>query len=120
MYGEVPYNVVFDPEIGGPGTQKVHVIFEHKGKNYLVKKDLRCKDEVVTQLYVLIININDTNEVWIDNESSQKGSLTEDRDFLPPKKIKDKTEQTEKSANGLQEVPKKGVELERKKSQAEL
>ena len=38
---------------------------------------------------------------------------------LPHKKIKEKTEQIKKSANGLQNVPKKRAELERKRSQAE-
>merc|ERR1719285_403676 len=80
---------MFGPDICGPGTKKVHVIFEHKGKNHLIKKDIRCKDDVFTHLYTLILNTDGTYEVLIDNESAQKGSLTEDWDFLPPKKIKD-------------------------------
>lgn len=31
------------PDICGPGTKKVHVIFTYKGKNLLTKKDIRCK-----------------------------------------------------------------------------
>ena len=38
MHGESPYNIMFGPDICGPGTKKVHVIFSHKGKNHLVKK----------------------------------------------------------------------------------
>ena len=43
--GESTYNVMFDPDTCGPGTrgpgaQKVHFIVEHKGENYLVKKDI--------------------------------------------------------------------------------
>merc|ERR1712117_849822 len=79
----------FGPDICGPGTKKVHVIFTHKEKNHLIKKDIRCKDDVFTHLYTLIVNPDGTYEVLIDNESAQKGSLTEDWDFLPPKKIKD-------------------------------
>merc|ERR1711872_826205 len=79
----------FGPDICGPGTKKVHVIFEHKGKNHLIKKDIRCKDDVFTHLYTLIVNTDGTYEVLIDNESAQTGSLTDDWDFLPPKKIKD-------------------------------
>jgi len=89
MHGESPYNIMFGPDICGPGTKKVHVIFEHKGKNHLIKKDIRCKDDVFTHLYTLILNTDGTYEVLIDNESAQKGSLTEDWDFLPPKTIKD-------------------------------
>merc|ERR1712121_194269 len=37
----------------------------------------------------LIVNPDGTYEVLIDNESAQKGALTDDWDFLPPKKIKD-------------------------------
>lgn len=43
MEGESPYNIMFGPDICGPGTKKVHVIFNYKGKNLLVKKDIRCK-----------------------------------------------------------------------------
>merc|ERR1719516_805893 len=89
MHGESPYNVMFGPDICGPGTKKVHVIFSHKGKNHLIKKDIRCKDDVFTHLYSLILNPDRTYEVLIDNEKAESGSLTDDWDFLPPKKIKD-------------------------------
>merc|ERR1711997_1144040 len=89
MHGDSPYHIMFGPDICGPGTKKVHVIFNHKGENHLVKKDIRCKDDVFTHLYTLIVNTDGTYEVLIDNESAQKGSLTDDWDFLPPKKIKD-------------------------------
>ena len=89
MHGDSPYHIMFGPDICGPGTKKVHVIFTYKGKNHLIKKDIRCKDDVYTHLYTLIVNTDGTYEVLIDNESAQKGSLTDDWDFLPPKKIKD-------------------------------
>ena len=89
MHGESPYNVMFGPDICGPGTKKVHVIFSHKGKNHLIKKDIRCKDDVFTHVYTLILNPDRTYEVLIDNEKVESGSLEDDWDFLPPKKIKD-------------------------------
>merc|ERR1719266_944703 len=89
MHGESPYNIMFGPDICGPGTKKVHVIFEHKGKNHLIKKDIRCKDDVFTHLYTLILNTDGSFEVLIDNEKAESGTLTDDWDFLPPKKIKD-------------------------------
>jgi len=55
----------------------------------LIKKEIRCKDDVFTHLYTLILQPDGTYEVLIDNESAQKGSLDEDWDFLPPKMIKD-------------------------------
>merc|ERR1739838_27359 len=89
MHGDSPYNVMFGPDICGPGTKKVHVIFEHKGKNHLIKKDIRCKDDVFTHLYTLVLNTDGSYEVLIDNEKAESGTLTDDWDFLPPKTIKD-------------------------------
>ncbi|XP_045159876.2 calreticulin-like [Mercenaria mercenaria] len=89
MHGDSPYNIMFGPDICGPGTKKVHVIFNYKGKNLLTKKDIRCKDDVFTHLYTLIVNPDNTYEVKIDNKKVESGSLEDDWDFLPPKKIKD-------------------------------
>nr|ABR68546.1 calreticulin [Pinctada fucata] len=89
MHGDSPYLIMFGPDICGPGTKKVHVIFNYKGKNLLVKKEIRCKDDVFTHLYTLIVNSDNTYEVRIDNEKAESGNLEEDWDFLPPKKIKD-------------------------------
>merc|ERR1711981_901738 len=89
MHGDSPYLIMFGPDICGPGTKKVHVIFNYKGENHLVKKEIRCKDDVFTHLYTLIVQPDGSYEVLIDNESAQKGTLEEDWDFLPPKQIKD-------------------------------
>jgi calreticulin len=89
MHGESPYNIMFGPDICGPGTKKVHVIFNHKGKNLLIKKEVRCKDDVMTHLYTLIVNPDGTYDVKIDNKSEQSGKLEDDWDFLPERKIKD-------------------------------
>jgi len=89
MHGESPYLIMFGPDICGPGTKKVHVIFNYKGKNLLINKDIRCKDDVYTHLYTLIVNPDNTYEVLIDNEKVESGELEADWNFLPPKKIKD-------------------------------
>merc|ERR1712121_125998 len=89
MHGESPYNIMFGPDICGPGTKKVHVIFNYKGKNLLVKKDIRCKDDQFTHLYTLIVKPDNTYIVKIDNEKVESGSLEADWDFLAPKKIPD-------------------------------
>lgn len=31
------------PDICGYSTKKVHVIFNYKGKNHLIKKEIKCK-----------------------------------------------------------------------------
>lgn len=89
MHGESPYEIMFGPDICGPGTKKVHVIFSYKGKNILINKDIRCKDDVYTHIYTLIVKPDNTYEVLIDNEKVESGNLEDDFDFLPPKKIKD-------------------------------
>merc|ERR1711963_813483 len=89
MHGDSPYAIMFGPDICGPGTKKVHVIFNYKGKNLLVKKDIRCKDDQFSHLYTLIVNPDNTYEVKIDNEKVESGELEADWDFLAPKKIKD-------------------------------
>ena len=67
----------------------MHVIFNYKGKNHLIKKDIRCKDDVYTHLYTLVVNPDNSYEVRIDDKKVESGSLEEDWDFLPAKKIKD-------------------------------
>jgi len=89
MHGVSPYLIMFGPDICGPGTKKVHVILNYKEKNYLINKDIRCKDDIFTHLYTLVIKPDNTYEVLIDNEKTESGELEEDWDFLPPKKIKD-------------------------------
>merc|ERR1719470_480327 len=89
MNGDSPYHIMFGPDICGPGTKKVHVIFTYKKKNLLTKKDIRCKDDEMTHLYTLILNHDNTYEVRIDGEKVESGELEADWDFLAPKKIKD-------------------------------
>ena len=50
---------------------------------------LHVQDDELTHLYTLILNPDQTYEVRIDNEKVESGTLEEDWDFLPPKKIKD-------------------------------
>merc|ERR1712002_922397 len=91
MDGDSPYYIMFGPDICGPGTKKVHVIFSYKGKNLLTKKDIRCKDDEMTHLYTLIVKPDNTYEVRIDGDKVESGELEADWDFLAPKKIKDPT-----------------------------
>jgi len=89
LHGDSEYNIMFGPDICGPGTKKVHVIFNYKGKNLLTKKDIRCKDDEMTHLYTLIVNPDNTYEVRIDGTKAESGDLEADWEFLPPKKVKD-------------------------------
>jgi len=89
MNGESPYNIMFGPDICGPGTRKVHVIFSHKGENKQVTKSIPCKADEASHLYTLIVGDDNTYEVQIDGEKVESGSIETDFDMLPPKKIKD-------------------------------
>lgn len=80
---------MFGPDICGPATKKVHVIFNYKGKNLLTNKDIRCKDDVHTHVYRLVVKPDNTYKVVIDGEVVEKGELEKDWSFLPPMKIKD-------------------------------
>jgi len=89
FHGESPYKIMFGPDICGSSTKKVHVIFNYKGKNLLIKKEISCKDDEMSHLYTLIVRPDNTYEVLIDNEKTDSGNLEDDWDFLQPKKIKD-------------------------------
>uniref|UniRef100_A0A3P8Z6A0 Calreticulin n=1 Tax=Esox lucius TaxID=8010 RepID=A0A3P8Z6A0_ESOLU len=89
MHGDSQYYIMFGPDICGYSTKKVHVIFNYKGKNHLIKKEIKCKDDELTHLYTLILNPDQTYEVKINNEKVESGTLEEDWDMLPSKKIKD-------------------------------
>ena len=47
------------------------------------------QDDEYTHLYTLVVNPDNTYEVKIDNKKVESGSLEEDWDLLPQKKIKD-------------------------------
>ncbi|XP_051867528.1 calreticulin-like isoform X1 [Pristis pectinata] len=104
MNGDSPYYVMFGPDICGAATKKVHVIFNYKGKNHLIKKDIRCKDDEYTHLYTLIINSDNTYEVKIDNKKVESGSLEDDWDMLPAKTIKDPNAQKPKDWDDREQI----------------
>lgn len=87
--GDTEYNIMFGPDICGSSTKKVHLIFNYKGKNHLIKKDVKCESDQFTHLYTLFLHPDNTYEIQIDGKEVAKGSLKEDWDLLLPKEIKD-------------------------------
>jgi len=87
--GDDDYNIMFGPDICGSSTKKTHVIFNYKGKNHLVKKEVKAESDENTHLYTLILKPDNTYQVLIDSKEVQSGSLAEDFDMLLPKEIKD-------------------------------
>ncbi len=55
----------------------------------MTNKDIRCKDDVFTHVYRLVVKPDNTYKVLIDGEVVEKGELEKDWSFLAPKKIKD-------------------------------
>jgi calreticulin len=92
MTGDSDYNIMFGPDICGSSNKKVHVIFNYKGKNHLIKKTIPCETDERTHVYTLVLKPDQTYEVRIDGDKKESGSLTEDWDFLEPKQIKDPAE----------------------------
>ncbi|KAE8610166.1 hypothetical protein XENTR_v10012039 [Xenopus tropicalis] len=89
LSSESQYYIMFGPDICGTIHEKVHIIFNYKGENRLIKKNITCKHDELTHLYTLIVRPNNTYEVKIDNENVENGTLENDWNFLPPRKIKD-------------------------------
>jgi len=87
--GDSAYNIMFGPDICGSSTKKVHLIFNYKGQNHLIKKDVKCESDEWTHLYTLILHPDNTYEIQIDSKEVAKGSLSEDWDMLLPKEVKD-------------------------------
>ena len=87
--GDSEYAIMFGPDICGSDQHKVHVIFNYKGKNLLIKKEIQCETDQLTHVYTLILNPDNTYEVRIDGTKKESGKLEDDWDFLPAKTIKD-------------------------------
>jgi len=89
MTGDSAYNIMFGPDVCGSSTKRVHVIFENKGTNHLIKKTIPCETDQFTHVYTLIVNPDNTYEVQIDGAKKESGSLSDDWSILPAKRIKD-------------------------------
>lgn len=120
---------MFGPDICGSSTRRIHVIFEHDGKNHLIKKTIDCETDTLTHLYTLIVRPDNTYEVRVDGKEKAKGSLEEDWDMLPPKEILDPKQSKpadwvdqkeiddpeDKKPEGWDDIPKEIVDPEAKK-----
>jgi calreticulin len=129
--GDAEYSIMFGPDICGYSTKRVHVIFTYKGKNHLIKREIKPESDELTHIYTLIVKPDNTYEVQIDLKKVQSGSLVEDWDMLPPKTIKDpkvsKPPQDEwdereeiddpddKKPDGYDDIPKQIVDPKAKK-----
>lgn len=89
LHGDSKYNIMFGPDVCGHSNRRVHVIFEHDGKNHLIKKTIAPETDVFTHLYTLLVNPDNTYKVFIDGVEKAAGNLADDWDILPPREIND-------------------------------
>jgi len=89
FHGDTPYNIMFGPDFCGYSTKKLHVIFNYKGKNHLIKKTIAPKEDQLSNVYTLIVKPDNSYAVKINGEQVAEGKLLEDWDFLPSKTIPD-------------------------------
>ncbi|KAG5189815.1 Calreticulin family-domain-containing protein [Tribonema minus] len=89
--GDMPYQVMFGPDICGSGNARTHVIFHYapKNENLLAKTDVRVERDRLTHVYTLHVKADATYEVYIDQTSVRAGRLEDDFAFLPPRQIPD-------------------------------
>jgi len=127
--GESEYNIMFGPDICGSSTKRTHVIFTNKGKNHLVKKEVKAESDEWTHLYTLVVKPDNTYRVLIDSKEVQSGSLKDDFDMLLPKQIKDPqakkpsdwvdskmmADPTDKKPEGYDDIPAEIVDPDAKK-----
>ena len=84
-----PYYIMFGPDQCGY-TKRTHLIFSHAGKNHLRRTDLKWDDDKKSHLFTLVLYPDATYDVYMDQvKEVTKGSIREDFDVLPPKKIDD-------------------------------
>jgi len=79
---------MFGPDICG-STKKVHVILHKNGENKLIKKNIPAESDEWSHSYTLVLSPDNTYEVYIDGTKKESGTIEEDWDILPPKKIRD-------------------------------
>jgi len=129
FHGDTEYNIMFGPDFCGPSTKKIHVIFNYKGKNHLVKKSITPKDDQLSHLYTLVVESDNSYKVFVDHKEEAAGKLAEDWDFLPSKEIKDPSKSkpsdwvdesemddpTDHKPAGYDDIPKSVADPEAKK-----
>eukprot|EP00741_Cyanophora_paradoxa_P009563 tig00001527_g9262.t1 len=94
-----PYIIMFGPDKCGT-TNKVHFIFRHQNplngswEEKHLKNPPAIRTDKLSHLYTLVVNHDQSFEVFIDQESVRKGSLLEDFDppVNPPATIPDPTD----------------------------
>jgi calreticulin len=102
--GDSVYGIMFGPDICGY-TKKIHLIFNYNGKNLLWKKEPKAESDDATHLYTAIVHPDNTYEVQVDGKRVEGGKLSDDWDFMGPKKIKDPSQSKPSDWVDQREIP---------------
>jgi calreticulin len=87
--GDAPYKIMFGPDICGYDVSRIHVIFNFQGENLLRTEDIKLNYDdknKLTHLYTLVVNSDNSYEVFLDKNSKAKGQLHDDWKFPPKSK----------------------------------
>jgi len=129
--GDTDYYIMFGPDMCAYDVSRIHMIFNHKGKNMLkndeIKLEYSDKNEF-THLYTLVLHPDGKYEVYMDLKEKAKGEIVDGWDF--PKKSKDDPDDKkpsdwvdtkqiadpeEKKPEGFDDIPKQIRDPEAKK-----
>ncbi|KAF9336893.1 hypothetical protein BG006_007001 [Podila minutissima] len=87
--GESEYAIMFGPDVCGT-ENRIHVIFNYKGKNYLTKKEFPVPRDSKTHLYRLTVHPDQKYSLLVDGDVVvDKVALEEHWDVYVPRTISD-------------------------------
>jgi len=87
--GDAAYNIMFGPDICGPGHRIVHFILNKRGENRLIKRNVAAESDEFTHAYTAVLNKDNTYAIYVDGEKKQDGTIEDDWNILAPKEIND-------------------------------
>jgi calreticulin len=90
--GDAAYNIMFGPDICGPGHKIVHFILNRRGSNHLIKRNINAESDEFTHSYTAVLNADNTYAMYVDGEKKQDGAIEDDWSILAPKMINDPKE----------------------------
>ncbi|KAF9172037.1 hypothetical protein BGX20_006491, partial [Mortierella sp. AD010] len=102
--GDSEYAIMFGPDVCG-AQNRVHVIFNYKGKNYLTKKEFPVPRDAKTHLYRLTVHPDQKYSLVIDGDVMvDHVSIEEHWDVYPPRTIPDPEEKKPEDWVDLKEI----------------
>lgn len=86
--GDTPVDIMFGPDICG-SENRIQLMLDFDGKGKLWNKSPAAPIDHITHVYTLLLNPNETYEVYVDMELVGNGTIADDWDVSTPKMIPD-------------------------------